>query len=86
MVNVIAWCLCGLLIGWATHRLYCRSPRSTLLVYSVGSVMGATFGGITALVFEAGPLGTLSLMSLAAAALGALLAAGLVQLMIKQLI
>lgn len=85
MVNLLGWCLCGLLISWAANRLSRRPQRSSLLVYGTSGLMGAILGGTVALTFEAGPLDALSLVSLMAAALGALLSVGMARLLMKQL-
>lgn len=85
MVNLLGWCLGGLLIGWAAHRFSDKHARGTLIVYLASSVMGATLGGMSALIFEARPLDRLSAGSLVTAMLSALLLAGLARLLIRQL-
>lgn len=86
MINVLGWCLSGLVIGWAAHRFSDKHARGALTVYLASSVMGATLGGMIVLIFEARPLDNLSAGSLITAMLSALLLAGLARLLIRQLL
>jgi uncharacterized membrane protein YeaQ/YmgE (transglycosylase-associated protein family) len=85
MVNLLGWLVCGLLLGCGAQRLAHSNRNGTLLVYLVGCVMGAVFGGFGALIFEARPLHELSVPGLLAAMLGALLVAALVRRLMRQL-
>jgi uncharacterized membrane protein YeaQ/YmgE (transglycosylase-associated protein family) len=79
MANIVIWLLFGLLAGFVFSRLSDHMAPGIVVVNCVTGMLGATLAGVMLLIFDATPLNDISLWSLIAAFIGALVVIFLVR-------